>query len=158
MHAFEHNPRRLGNINLVTITPYLLVAFLMAIVGIAQLTLWYLFPNEFLFLFFGVVLTGFGVALISTSLRSQKPAASGKSSQQKGKSPTREDVDVEEIKVLTEIKCRNCNDVEIRDFKRGDHVFKPMPKCPKCAQERYISSIFSLPPEDEDKKKIEEDI
>jgi hypothetical protein len=136
--------------------PYLAIALVISLGGILQLVFWRFFLPDTLLLFGGVILTGFGIALAIATLRPINAT--------KGKAPTRGKAKraelpvVEDIKVLTEIKCRKCSDVEIRDFKRGDFVFKMMPKCPKCADERYISSIFSLPPEDKDEKKFDEDI
>ena len=135
---------------------YLALAIAISLGGLSQLVLWYLTPNNGLLLIAGVILTGFGIALATATIRpinASKERTSSKPKSQTDKPPV-----VEDIKVLTEIKCRNCNDVEIRDFKRGDFVFKTMPKCPKCANERYISSVFSLPPEDKNEKKFDEDI
>ena len=135
---------------------YLALALVISLGGIFQLVLWYLYPNDGILLLGGVILTAFGIALASATVRpinSSKDKPSSQVHTRTDKTPV-----VEDIKVLTEIKCRNCKDVEIRDFKRGDFVFKMIPKCPKCASERYISSIFSLPPEDKDEQKFDEDI
>jgi hypothetical protein len=145
--------------NASPVTPsrsYLALALVISLGGILQLVFWHFFLPDTLLLIGGVILTGFGFALAVATIRPVNAA--------KGKTPSRGQAKgvqppvVEDIKVLTEIKCRNCSDVEIRDFKRGDFVFKMMPKCPKCANERYISSIFSLPPENEDEKKFDEDV
>ena len=145
--------------SITPITPsrsYLALALVISLGGVLQLALWYVFPSESLLLLGGVIFTGFGVALATATIRPIKASKGEGPSTKKAKSDKA--VVVDDIKVFTEIKCRNCKDVEIRDFKRGDYVFKVMPKCPKCANERYISSIFALPPEDKDEKKFDEDV
>jgi len=44
--------------------------------------------------------------------------------------------------VSTELTCSKCGFKEERDFRRGDYVFKPAGKCPRCGGERVITSIF----------------
>ena len=46
------------------------------------------------------------------------------------------------FEVFTELICPSCGFREVRAFQRGDYVFKPMGRCPRCGEERYISSIF----------------
>jgi len=135
---------------------YLVLGLVISVIGVTHLALWYLFLNDFLSLSLGVILTGFGVALTTASLRSQEASKPVSPSKSQSKNRQLEEIEADKIKVLTELKCRNCNDIEIRDFKRGDYVFKAMTKCPKCASDRYISSIFALPLEDEEDKKTED--
>ena len=49
---------------------------------------------------------------------------------------------VRTFKVKTEITCPSCGLKEVRDFSKGDYVFKPAEECPRCGGERFISSIF----------------
>lgn len=45
-------------------------------------------------------------------------------------------------KVLTTILCQKCGMKNIRDFERGDFVFKETEQCPKCNETMMISSIY----------------
>jgi len=46
------------------------------------------------------------------------------------------------FEVSTELICPSCGFRELRAFQKGDYIFKPAGKCPRCGKERYISSIF----------------
>ncbi|RLI36371.1 hypothetical protein DRO60_05840 [Candidatus Bathyarchaeota archaeon] len=46
------------------------------------------------------------------------------------------------FEVSTEFTCPSCGFREVRAFRKGDYIFKPAGKCPRCGGERYISSIF----------------
>lgn len=45
-------------------------------------------------------------------------------------------------KVITTILCQKCGMKNIRDFERGDFVFKETEPCPKCNETMMISSIY----------------
>jgi hypothetical protein len=45
-------------------------------------------------------------------------------------------------KVVTTIVCEKCDLKNIRDFARGDYVFKETEPCPKCNENMLISAIY----------------
>jgi len=45
-------------------------------------------------------------------------------------------------RVITTILCQKCGFKNIRDFQRGDYVFKEAEPCPKCKEKMMISSIY----------------
>lgn len=45
-------------------------------------------------------------------------------------------------KVITTILCQKCGLKNIRDFQRGDYIFKDTEPCPKCNEKMIISSIY----------------
>jgi hypothetical protein len=53
-------------------------------------------------------------------------------------------------KVITTILCQKCGFKNIRDFERGDYVFKETEPCPKCNEKMMIASIYR---EDKEKEK-----
>jgi hypothetical protein len=44
--------------------------------------------------------------------------------------------------VVTVIECQKCNLKSVREFKRGDYVFKKGEKCQKCDDETLITGIY----------------
>lgn len=50
-----------------------------------------------------------------------------------------------EYKTVTVLKCYGCDYREVRDFHRGDYVFKKIGACKACNSEIYISAIYSVP-------------
>ncbi len=40
-------------------------------------------------------------------------------------------------------KCNNCNYTEIRDFKKGDYVYKETDRC-ECGGLRYVDLIYAI--------------
>ncbi len=44
--------------------------------------------------------------------------------------------------VITTILCQKCGFKNIRDFQRGDYIFKKAEPCPKCNDKMMISSIY----------------
>ena len=44
--------------------------------------------------------------------------------------------------VITTILCQKCGFKNIRDFQRGDYVFKEAEPCPKCNEKMMIASIY----------------
>jgi len=53
-------------------------------------------------------------------------------------------------KVITTILCQKCGFKNIRDFERGDYIFKETEPCPKCNEKMMIASIYR---EDKEKEK-----
>ena len=45
-------------------------------------------------------------------------------------------------RVITTILCQKCGFKNIRDFKRGDYIFKEMEVCPECKEKMMIFSIY----------------
>jgi len=45
-------------------------------------------------------------------------------------------------RVATTILCQKCGFKNIRDFQRGDYVFKEAEGCPKCNEKMIIASIY----------------
>lgn len=45
-------------------------------------------------------------------------------------------------KVITTILCEKCGMKNIRDFQRGDYIFKETEPCPKCSENMMISAIY----------------
>jgi hypothetical protein len=45
---------------------------------------------------------------------------------------------MEPAKVMTTIECRKCGVKTVRDFKRGDYVYKELEPCQKCPDEKQI--------------------
>jgi len=52
--------------------------------------------------------------------------------------------------VTTTIECRKCGFKSIRDFQRGDYIFKEVDPCQKCNENMLITAIYK---EVEEKKK-----
>jgi len=52
--------------------------------------------------------------------------------------------------VTTTIECRKCGFKNIRDFQRGDYIFKEVDPCQKCNENMLITAIYK---EVEEKKK-----
>jgi len=44
--------------------------------------------------------------------------------------------------VMTTIECKKCGIKEVREFQRGDYVYKELEKCQKCDDKRMITAIY----------------
>ena len=44
--------------------------------------------------------------------------------------------------VTTTLSCQKCGFKNLRDFQRGDFIFKEAEECPKCKEKMQISSIY----------------
>ena len=44
--------------------------------------------------------------------------------------------------VTTTIECRKCSFKSIREFQRGDHIFKEVEPCQKCNEKMLITAIY----------------
>jgi hypothetical protein len=49
---------------------------------------------------------------------------------------------IEAPKVMTTIECRKCGFKSIREFQRGDFVFKDLEACQKCDDKMIITAIY----------------
>jgi hypothetical protein len=49
---------------------------------------------------------------------------------------------IEAPKVMTTVECRKCNIKTVREFKRGDFVFKDLEPCQKCNDNMVITAIY----------------
>jgi hypothetical protein len=49
------------------------------------------------------------------------------------------------FRTVTVSKCTNCEYTEVRDFQKGDYVYKTIGKCKDCKGEMYIRSIYTVP-------------
>jgi len=45
-------------------------------------------------------------------------------------------------RIATTILCHKCGFKTIRDFQRGDYIFKEAEECPKCREKMLIASIY----------------
>jgi Zn finger protein HypA/HybF involved in hydrogenase expression len=45
---------------------------------------------------------------------------------------------IEVPKVMTTIECKKCNTKTVREFQRGDYVYKDLEACPKCPDTKQI--------------------
>ncbi len=49
---------------------------------------------------------------------------------------------IEAPKVMTTIECKKCGTKDVREFVRGDFVFKELDKCEKCEENKIITAIY----------------
>jgi predicted membrane protein len=50
---------------------------------------------------------------------------------------------MEPSKVMTTVECRKCGFKNVRDFQRGDYVYKELEACQKCPEDKMIiTAIF----------------
>lgn len=49
---------------------------------------------------------------------------------------------IETPKTLTTIECRKCGFKNVREFQRGDYVYKDLDKCQKCDDRQIITAIY----------------
>jgi Zn finger protein HypA/HybF involved in hydrogenase expression len=50
---------------------------------------------------------------------------------------------IEIPKVMTTIECKKCNTKTVREFQRGDYVYKDLDACPKCPdQKQMITAVY----------------
>ena len=49
---------------------------------------------------------------------------------------------IESPKVMTTIECRKCDFKNVREFQRGDFVFKDLDPCQKCNEKMVITAIY----------------
>lgn len=46
-------------------------------------------------------------------------------------------------KITTTIECKKCNFKSMRDFQRGDFIFKELEQCQKCNEKMLITAIYT---------------
>ena len=51
-------------------------------------------------------------------------------------------VSFEMPRVITTILCQKCGFKNIRDFQKGDYIFKETESCPECSKEMMVASIY----------------
>ena len=79
---------------------------------------------SYVYSFIGLIIMSFGFALLN----------SGKPKEEKAPPPT-----------VTEIRCNDCDFKEIRDFKKGDYILKPVEdQCPKCQTGMTIEGVYII--------------
>jgi len=49
---------------------------------------------------------------------------------------------IEAPKVMTTVECKKCGTKDVREFERGDFVFKELDKCDKCEENKIITAIY----------------
>ena len=49
---------------------------------------------------------------------------------------------IETPKVMTTVECRKCNIKNVREFQRGDFVYKDLDPCQKCDDKMVITAIY----------------
>ncbi|KPV62060.1 MAG: hypothetical protein AOA65_2098 [Candidatus Bathyarchaeota archaeon BA1] len=49
---------------------------------------------------------------------------------------------IEPQRIITTALCQKCGFKNIRDFQRGDYIFKEAEACPKCNEKMMIASIY----------------
>jgi hypothetical protein len=48
-------------------------------------------------------------------------------------------------RTVSVIKCYKCQYTEVRDFQKGDYMYKTVGKCKDCQGDMYIRSIYAVP-------------
>ena len=51
-------------------------------------------------------------------------------------------LEIKEQPVITTILCQKCGFKNVRDFQRGDYIFKEVEPCPKCNEKTSVASIY----------------
>ena len=54
--------------------------------------------------------------------------------------------------IITTIECKKCGIKTIREFQRGDYVYKELEKCEKCEDKKIITAIYREVKEKEKEK------
>lgn len=103
-----------------------LIVLVMSIVAIISAV--YVFSSNFelaaYLLFIGLIAMGLSVYVL---FQSRKRMASLK---------------IEAPKVMTTVECRKCGSKNVREFQRGDFVFKDLEACQKCDDKMIITAIY----------------
>ena len=94
-----------------------------------------------IFMFLGAA----GFAAIGYMLFRGKPSAITK----------QEPLEVKKVEVYTTLECPKCQQKRVRDFKRGDFIFKDDEPCTRCDGMMVITKIARKKEEEEKKKKEE---
>jgi predicted ferric reductase len=106
----------------------MIVLIVMALSIVALVSAVYVFQSDFEF---AVILLAMGIIAMGMSvyvlLQSRKRMASMK---------------IEAPKVMTTVECKKCNFKSVREFQRGDFVFKDLDPCQKCNEKMIITAIY----------------
>ncbi|RDE15837.1 MAG: hypothetical protein C4K47_02300 [Candidatus Thorarchaeota archaeon] len=108
-----------------------LIGLFISVVGATLIFMTMNDPQSFIWLFVGLLIISIGFNLLT---------ARGQPKGHKPPPPT-----------ITEIRCSNtaCDFKEIRDFKKGDFVLKPLEtKCPKCGSLTAIEGVYIVKEEE----------
>jgi hypothetical protein len=91
--------------------------------------LWYLIQGfesgDEVTILFGSLIFFFFFSLVGSALRSPPVAALSRT--------------------VSVIKCDKCQYTEVRDFQKGDYMYKVLGKCKDCQGNIYIRSIYTVP-------------
>jgi len=49
------------------------------------------------------------------------------------------------FRTVTVAKCSKCDYTEVRDFQRGDYIYKVLGKCKECSGDVYVKTIYAIP-------------
>jgi predicted ferric reductase len=106
----------------------MIVLIVMALSIVALVSAVYVYESDFQF---AVILLAMGLIAMGMSvyvlLQSRKRLASMK---------------IEAPKVMTTIECKKCGFKNVREFQRGDFVFKNLDPCQKCNDKMIITAIY----------------
>ncbi|MCW4054088.1 MAG: hypothetical protein NWE84_04095 [Candidatus Bathyarchaeota archaeon] len=106
----------------------MIVLIVLSLSIVALVSAVYIYPSD---LQFAVVLTAMGLIAMGMSVyvlfQSRKRLATMK---------------IEAPKVMTTIECKKCGFKSVREFHRGDFVFKDLDPCQKCDDKMIITAIY----------------
>jgi predicted ferric reductase len=106
----------------------MIVLIVLALSIVALVSAVYVYESDFEF---AVILLAMGILAMGMSvyvlLQSRKRMASMK---------------IEAPKVMTTVECKKCNFKNVREFQRGDFVFKDLEPCQKCNEKMIITAIY----------------
>jgi predicted ferric reductase len=106
----------------------MIVLIVLALSIVALVSAVYVYETDFEF---AVILLAMGILAMGMSvyvlLQSRKRMASMK---------------IEAPKVMTTVECKKCNFKSVREFQRGDFVFKDLEPCQKCNEKMIITAIY----------------
>jgi predicted ferric reductase len=106
----------------------MIVLIVLALSIVALVSAVYVYESDFEF---AVILLAMGILAMGMSvyvlLQSRKRMASMK---------------IEAPKVMTTVECKKCNFKSVREFQRGDFVFKDLEPCQKCNEKMIITAIY----------------
>ena len=106
----------------------MIVLIVLALSIVSLVSAVYVYETDFEF---AVILLAMGILAMGMSvyvlLQSRKRMASMK---------------IEAPKVMTTVECKKCNFKSVREFQRGDFVFKDLEPCQKCNEKMIITAIY----------------
>ncbi|WEU40668.1 MAG: hypothetical protein OdinLCB4_001705 [Candidatus Odinarchaeum yellowstonii] len=114
----DNKPSKLSRIAAI------IIGLIMA-AGAAYLMYLGIATNNFLYIIMGFLLFSFVTSLLNIGAR---PVPSL----------------MKPVNTMTVIKCDKCGFSEIREFRRGDYIFKELGKCKDCDGTAYIKSIYTI--------------